>query len=133
VCDRIQCNTGIGDNLLAVLLRDPGVILDPLNLQPHLAHRQRHMADKAYDVDRIREMIQNRGATPNIPPKSNRRWKPFLSRRLYRERLRIERLFAKLKRFRRVATRHDKLARQFPRHGSPQCRYGSELIGLRPK
>jgi len=44
------------------------------------------LADKAYDADRIRELIQEQGATPNIPPKSNRRWKPCFSKRLYRER-----------------------------------------------
>jgi len=33
------------------------------------------LADKAYDADRIRDLIQEQGATPNIPPKSNRRWK----------------------------------------------------------
>ena len=44
------------------------------------------LADKAYDADRIRELIQDQGATPNIPPKSNRRWKPCFSKRLYRER-----------------------------------------------
>jgi hypothetical protein len=32
------------------------------------------LVDKAYDADRIRELIQEQGATPNIPPKSNRRW-----------------------------------------------------------
>jgi transposase len=44
------------------------------------------LADKAYDADRIRQLIQDHGATPNIPPKSNRRWKLCFSRRLYRER-----------------------------------------------
>jgi hypothetical protein len=68
------------------------------------------LADKAYDADRIRELIQDQGATPNIPPKSNRRWKPCFSKRLYRERNLIERFFSKLKHFRRVATRYDKLA-----------------------
>jgi transposase len=68
------------------------------------------LADKAYDADRIREMIQNQGATPDIPPKSNRRWKPCFSKRLYRERHLIERFFSKLKHFRRVATRYDKRA-----------------------
>ena len=48
------------------------------------------LADKAYDADRIRELIQDQGATPNIPPKSNRRWKPCFSKRLYRERNLIE-------------------------------------------
>ena len=71
------------------------------------------LADKAYDADRIRELIQEQGATPNIPPKSNRRLKPCFSKRLYRERNLIERFFSKLKHFRRVATRYDKLAANF--------------------
>ena len=71
------------------------------------------LADKAYDADRIRELIQDQGATPNIPPKSNRKWKPCFSKRLYRERNLIERFFSKLKHFRRVATRDDKLAANF--------------------
>lgn len=70
-------------------------------------------ADKAYDADRIRELIQERGATPNIPPKRNRRWKPCFSKRLYREHNLIERFFSKRKHFRRVATRYDKLAANF--------------------
>jgi transposase len=71
------------------------------------------LADKAYDADRIRELIQGQGATPNIPPKNNRRWKPWFSKRLYRERNLIERFFSKLKHFRRVATCYDKLAANF--------------------
>ncbi len=71
------------------------------------------LADKAYDADRIREQIQDQDATPNIPPKSNWRWKPCFSKRLYRERTLIERFFSKLKHFRRVATRYDKLATSF--------------------
>ena len=71
------------------------------------------LADKAYDADRIRHLIQDQGATPNIPPKSNRKWKPCFSKRLYRERNLIERFFSKLKHFRRVATRYDKLAANF--------------------
>lgn len=71
------------------------------------------LADKAYDADRIRDLIQDQGATPNIPPKSNRKWKPCFSKRLYRERNLIERFFSKLKHFRRVATRYDKLAANF--------------------
>jgi transposase len=80
-----------------------GALLD------HLGPRTIVLADKAYDADRIRELIQEQGATPNIPPKSNRRWKPCFSKRLYRQRNLIERFFSKLKHFRRVATRYDKL------------------------
>jgi len=53
-------------------------------LLDHLGPRTIVLADKAYDADRIRELIQDQGATPNIPPKSNRRWKPCFSKRLYR-------------------------------------------------
>ena len=79
----------------------------------HLGPRTIVLADKAYDADRIRELIQDQGAMPNIPPKSNRRWKPCFSKRLYRERNLIERFFSKLKHFRRVATRYEKLADNF--------------------
>ncbi len=82
-------------------------------LLDHLGPRTIVLADKAYDADRIRGLIQDQGATPNIPPKSNRKWKPCFSKRLYRERNLIERFFSKLKHFRRIATRYDKLAANF--------------------
>ena len=71
------------------------------------------LADKAYDADRSRALIEEQGETPNIPEKSNRKWKPCYRKRLYRERNLIERYFSKLKHFRRVATRYDKLAANF--------------------
>ncbi len=71
------------------------------------------LADKAYDTDRIRELVQEQGATPNIPPKSNRRRKPRFSECLYPERNLIERLFSKLKHSRRIAPRYAKLAANF--------------------
>lgn len=99
----------------------------------HLGPRMIVLADKAYDSDRIRELIHEQGATPNIPPKSNRKWKPCFSRRLYRERNLIERFFSKLKHFRRVATRYDKLADNFLAwSNSPQCGCGCGLMSLRP-
>jgi transposase len=96
--------------LTAVQAHDAQVADTLLN---HLGPRTIVLADKAYDADRIRELIENQGATPNIPPKRNRRWKPYFSKRLYRERNLIERFFAKLKHFRRVATRYDKHAVNF--------------------
>jgi transposase len=56
---------------------------------------------------------QDQGATPNIPHKSNRRRNPRFGKRLYRERNLIERFFSKLKHFRHVATRYDKLPANF--------------------
>jgi hypothetical protein len=51
----------------------------PMLIYNRLRPRTIVLADKAYDADRIRELIQDQDATPNIPPKSNRRWKPALA------------------------------------------------------
>ena len=69
--------------------------------------------DKGYDSDRLRRQIEARGTAPNIPPKSNRRYKPGFSPALYRKRNAVERSFCRLKDFRRIATRYDKLAHNF--------------------
>ncbi len=50
---------------------------------------------------------------PKISAKSNRKWKPCFNQTLYRERNLVERFFSKLKHFRRIATRYDKLAENF--------------------
>jgi transposase len=71
------------------------------------------LADKAYDGNAIRDLIEGQGAVPNIPAKSNRKWRPCFSNTLYRERNQVERFFSKLKHFRRIATRYDKLAENF--------------------
>ena len=69
--------------------------------------------DKGYDSDAVREKVEARGTAPNIPPKSNRRWKPCFSSVLYRGRNAIERMFNRLKDYRRIATRYDRLAQNF--------------------
>jgi transposase len=69
--------------------------------------------DKGYDSDAVRCKIESKGAAPNIPPKVNRRWKNCFSPYLYRDRNAIKRMFGRLKDFRRIATRYDKLARNF--------------------
>jgi transposase len=71
------------------------------------------IADRGYDSNAVRAAINERGATPNIPPKANRCFKPPFSRVLYRGRNAIERMFGRLKDFRRIATRYDKLATNF--------------------
>lgn len=82
-------------------------------LLDHLSPRTILLGDKAYDADAIRSRIEEQGAVPNIPPKSNRKWKSCFSKTLYRQRNLIERFFNKLKHFRRIATRYDKLAENF--------------------
>ena len=71
------------------------------------------LADKGYDSNAIRHQVEERGALPNIPPKANRRWKNCFSPLLYRNRNAIERMFARLKDFRRIATRYDRMAKNF--------------------
>ena len=71
------------------------------------------IADRGYDTNSVRDGIAERGAAPNIPPKVNRRFKPPFSRVLYRGRNAIERMFGRLKDFRRIATRYDRLAVNF--------------------
>jgi len=68
--------------------------------------------DKGYDGDGFRAEIVNRGAKPVIPNKSNRVTLHSFSKRAYKGRNVIERCFCRLKDFRRVATRYDKLARE---------------------
>jgi putative transposase len=67
------------------------------------------IADKGYDADHLREAALANGAEPVIPPKSNRRTPIAYDKALYKERNQVERFFNKLKQFRRVATRYDKL------------------------
>ena len=65
--------------------------------------------DRAYEGDRTRRLARELGYEPIVPPKSNRRRPWAYDARRYRRRNEIERLFGRLKRFRRIATRYDKL------------------------
>ncbi|NKM14464.1 IS5 family transposase [Rhizobium laguerreae] len=71
------------------------------------------IADKGYDADHLCDKITETGADVVIPPKRNRKLQRHYDADLYKERNRIERFFNKLKRFRRVATRYDKLLANF--------------------
>ncbi|HEV2269069.1 MAG TPA: transposase, partial [Steroidobacteraceae bacterium] len=73
----------------------------------------RLLADKAYDTNPFRAVLAAKAVEPIIP--SIRRRKPLIpyDAAAYRQRNLIERMFCRLKEFRRVATRYDKLARNF--------------------
>lgn len=71
------------------------------------------LGDKAYDADKIRAMQVERGGWANIPPKITRASPIVFSRHLYQQRNLIERFFNKIKHFRRIATRYDKLGDSF--------------------
>ena len=78
------------------------------DLNPHIV-----MADAAYDSDKLREQIASHGLRACIKPRRNRKvFIPF-DKEQYKERHLVECFFQKLKRYRRIATRYDKLAKRF--------------------
>ena len=67
------------------------------------------VADRAYEGDETRQLALALGYEPVIPPKTNRT-KPWpYNRDIYKRRNEVERLFRRLKGYRRVYTRYDKL------------------------
>ena len=66
------------------------------------------LADRAYDSDRLRDALAERGAVANIRLMPTRKRLPSFDPDLYKQRNQIERFFSKLKHFRAVATRYDK-------------------------
>ncbi len=71
------------------------------------------LADKGYDADAFVATIEGQGAHAVIPPRSNRIEQRSVDWYLYKDRNLVERFFNRLKQFRRVATRYDKLDTSF--------------------
>ena len=71
------------------------------------------IADKGYDSDAFVAQIQAQGATAVIPPRSNRKEQRDYDKHLYRERHLVECFINKLKHFRRVFSRFEKLAKNY--------------------
>ena len=71
------------------------------------------IGDRDYDSNRIRLSLAKRNIIACIPPKKNRKSKPPYNWHLYKKRHLIENMFAKLKDWRRVATRYDRCAHTF--------------------
>lgn len=71
------------------------------------------LADRGYDATWFREALLNRGITPCIPPKKNRKQPVFHDKNLYKQRHKIEIMFGRLKDWRRIAMRYDRCAHTF--------------------
>lgn len=71
------------------------------------------LGDKAYDAVSLRRQIEDQGAVPNIPNRAGKKWRACFSAVLYKDRNRVERFFNKIKYFRRIATRYDKLGSSY--------------------
>jgi transposase len=82
-------------------------------LADHLPEARYLLADKGYDADHWRSWLKRRKIKPVIPNKANRKHIYAFDEKRYRHRNVIERMFGRLKDFRRVATRYDKNAHNF--------------------
>ena len=71
------------------------------------------VGDRGYDSNAVLDLIRASGAEPAIPSTSQRTVRRSVDMAIYRQRNQVERFFCRLKHFRRVATRFDKLARNF--------------------
>jgi transposase len=71
------------------------------------------LADKAYDADRLYQKVIDQGGDPVVPPRRHRKRQHAYDKDLYKERNHIERFFSRIKQYRRIATRYDKLAETF--------------------
>ena len=84
-----------------------------LDLGPDIAPRAA-ITDKGYDAKANREAARQRGICPLIPHRSNAADRPaFFPKILYKARARIEQAVGKLKRFKRIALRCEKTARNY--------------------
>ena len=66
------------------------------------------LMDRAYEGDRFRETARELGYTPVVPPKRNRKEPWPYDKTMYAKRNQVERLFRRIKEFRRIFTRYDK-------------------------
>ena len=71
------------------------------------------IADRGYDSNWFRQALKAKGVAPCIPPTKSRKTLLEYDKSLYRQRHKIENLFAKLKDWRRIATRYDRCAHTF--------------------
>jgi transposase len=74
---------------------------------------QKLLADRGYDANHLRKRLAERKVEAVIPTTTTRKAAIPYDTIAYRDRNRIERLWARLKDFRRIATRYDKLAENF--------------------
>jgi transposase len=109
---KIHCLADGRGRILAVTVT-PGNVADITMAVPileALAPTRRLIADKAYDADRLRTWLEEKGIEAVIPGRAARAVAYPLNRAVYRRRNVIERMFGHLKNWKRIATRYDRLA-----------------------
>jgi transposase len=81
------------------------------------------VGDKGYDADAFVALIEATGAEVVIPPRRHRKEPRAYDRHVYKDRNLVERFFSRLKQFRRIATRYEKLMRNFRSMINLTCAY----------
>lgn len=84
-----------------------------LPMTSELQEGEELLADKAYDVDALREEMKERGVTMCVPPKSNRKEPADYNKETYKNRHHVENFFQRAKRCRRIGTRYEKTEKMF--------------------
>jgi transposase len=105
---------GIGRPL--VLCLSEGQLSDHIGVKliyPAMSNAKVLIGHKGYDSDELRDALNARKIKACIPPRSNRTAPRSYSKSLYKQRHKVENMFAKLKDWRRIATRHDRCAHTF--------------------
>ena len=112
---KIHALADVKGRLIAILLTGGEAHDCPVadRLIRRVRRAKRMLGDKAYDSAELREELDEHATKSVIPNRSNRKQPFSFSARLYKLRWRIEAAFNRLKDFRRVATRYDRLARNY--------------------
>ena len=79
-------------------------------IYPALPKAKTLIGDKGYDSDEFRNALKARKIKTCIPPRRNRKIQHKYSKTLYKQRHKVENMFAKIKDWRRIATRYDRCA-----------------------
>ena len=90
-----------------MIARSPSAVSKPCRPPPNI------VADKGYDSKALRDWLAERGTTAVIPPRKNRKVQYHYDKTVYRQRNIIERMFCRLKDWRRIATRFDRNIKNF--------------------
>jgi transposase len=99
-----------------ILLLTEGQVSDyrgAATVLPALPDAEVLIADKGYDSDWFREALIDLEIAPCIPGRKNRKTPILHDADIYKQRNRIERMFGRLKDWRRIATRYDRCAHTF--------------------
>lgn len=86
------------------------------------------LGDKAYDSAELRQWLSERGTKSVVPNRSNRKQPSSFDRQSCKHRHRIENAFCRLKDFRRIAIRYDRLARNFHASACLVCNSAVDLM-----